>query len=138
MGSTKNSMKYTIIVMIIISCAACISAKNKLTHDFPKEMSEVVKADYIKQWEKGRVLYDINCSKCHDTKVKGRTVVPDFSQDKLIGYGLRVANQRHESNLTDESVNTEELGLIMTFLSYKKKNPAAKRPNTGKIQAGKK
>lgn len=119
-------MKNIIISVIIISCVACVTGKNKLAYDFPTEMNEVVKADYIKQWEKGRILYDINCAKCHNTQVRGRTIVPDFAGEQLVGYGLRVSNQRHERSLTDETVNTEELGLIMTFLSYKRKNAAAK------------
>jgi hypothetical protein len=39
-----------------------------------------------------------------------------------VGYTLRVTNQKHEAALTDESVSEEELGQIMTFLTYKKKN----------------
>ena len=89
-------------------------------------MNDAVRADYISQWEKGKILYDINCAKCHNTKVRGRRMVPDFSKEQLVGYGIRMTNQRHESSLTDETVNTEELGLIMTFLSYKKKNAAHK------------
>ncbi len=116
--------KYTINTILICSVCimACVTSKSKITHDFPAAMSAEVREGYIKQWEKGKVLYEINCAKCHTSTVKGKTVVPDFTENQLVGYTLRVTNQKHEAALTDESVSTEELGLIMTFLTYKKKN----------------
>jgi hypothetical protein len=80
------------------------------------------KVEYAKQCEKGKILYDINCAKCHNTKVKGKEMIPDFTSAQLIGYELRVANPKHIENIEEDHVSAEELGLIMTFLSYKKKN----------------
>jgi len=116
--------KHTISIALIstLSIMACVTSKSKITHDFPAAMAADVREGYIKQWEKGKVLYEINCAKCHTTTVKGKTIVPDFTESQLVGYTIRVTNQKHEAALTDESVSTEELGLIMTFLTYKKKN----------------
>lgn len=104
------------------SIVACVTSKSKITYDFPEAMAADVREGYAKQWEKGKILYEMNCAKCHTTTVKGKTIVPDFTENQLVGYTLRVTNQKHEAALTDESVSTEELGLIMTFLTYKKKN----------------
>jgi len=49
-------------------------------------------------------------------------IVPDFKPEQLRGYELRVANKLHETNMPDSLVSEEELGIIMTFLTYKKKN----------------
>lgn len=70
---------------------------------------------------KGKVLYDINCAKCHNMVVKGKNIIPDFSQEKLTGYELRVANREHEGSMPDTKVTAEELVFISTFLTYKKK-----------------
>jgi mono/diheme cytochrome c family protein len=105
------------------SLFGCITQKDSLTYDFPPQMLDAVKADYVKQWEKGKVLYEMNCAGCHSRTVKGRTVVPDFTADQLQGYGIRVQNEKHEEKLPDEKVSSEELVLISTFLLYKKKNP---------------
>jgi hypothetical protein len=40
----------------------------------------------------------------------------------LKGYEIRVSNAQREENMPDEKVTAEELGLISTFLLYKKKN----------------
>lgn len=96
--------------------------KNKISAAFPAEMSEAVRADYQKQWDKGRILWDMNCARCHNTKDRRREIIPDFRPEQLIGYELRVKNAQHDTGIAEERVSTEELGLIMTFLSYKKKN----------------
>ena len=56
-------------------------------------------------------------------------VIPDFTPEQLIGYELRVSNERHEDNMNEEKLSAEDLGLIMTFLNYKKRNiaPVKKR-----------
>jgi hypothetical protein len=108
--------------VVLLWIEAFAQKKAKIVYDFPPEMKEHVRVEYEKLCEKGRVLYEMNCAKCHNTVVKGREVVPDFKPEQLRGYELRVANERHESNLPDEQVTEEELGYIMSFLAYKKKN----------------
>lgn len=91
----------------------------KVTHQFPAEMKPEVKVEYIKMWEKGKILYDLNCAKCHNTKVKKIDIYPDFAPSQIKGYEIRVQNAQHEMSLLEETVTPEELGLISTFLIYK-------------------
>jgi cytochrome c len=109
--------------MLGIQCFA--QKKSKVVYEFPPQMSPAVQAEYTKLCDKGKILYDLNCARCHNTQVKGKEVIPDFSQEKLIGYELRVSNQQHEADMPDTKVTAEELGLITTFLTYKKKNEPA-------------
>jgi hypothetical protein len=117
-------MKYinTIIFFVICVFSVQCSSQKKVAYVFPPEMSESVKAGFIQQCDKGQILYEINCGGCHTKTIRGKKVIPNFSPDQLKGYELRLTNSQHESKLTDESVTAEELGLIMTFLSYKKKS----------------
>lgn len=118
-------MKYLTFILItalIISFMHCATPQ-KVQFELPVEMAEAIKADYTKQCEKGQILYNLNCAGCHNKKIKGKTVIPDFSSEQLVGYALRVTNARHEASITEETVSTEDLGLIMTFLTYKRKNP---------------
>jgi mono/diheme cytochrome c family protein len=95
----------------------------KVTHDFPAEMKPEVKAQYIVLWEKGKVLFDLNCAKCHMVKRGKKVLYPDFSPGQIKGYEIRVQNAKHEEALPEENVTPEELGLISTFLTYKTRNP---------------
>lgn len=116
-------MKYNIVVVCcctFIFLVACAHQK-KVAYDFPPAMPESVRSGYMEICNKGKVLYDINCAKCHNMVVKGKDIIPDFSQEKLTGYELRVANREHEGSMPDTKVTAEELVLISTFLTYKKK-----------------
>jgi mono/diheme cytochrome c family protein len=104
-----------------MSFVACAS-QAKLAYEFPDAMTEEVRTEFLKACEKGKVLYDINCAGCHNTKKRGKEIIPDFSADALKGYELRVSNAEHEENMPDEKVTAEELSLISTFLLYKKRN----------------
>jgi cytochrome c peroxidase len=81
-----------------------------------------VKAEFTKACDKGKVLYEINCAKCHLIKKGNKVIIPDFTPEQLKGYELRVSNADHEKNMPDELVIAEELGLISTFLLYKSKS----------------
>ncbi|MFL5729857.1 MAG: hypothetical protein ACJ75J_10260 [Cytophagaceae bacterium] len=107
------------IFIVILTSVQCASQK-KSAYNFPAEMSDQVRKDFTAQCDKGKILYEINCGGCHTKKVWGKSVIPDFRPEQLKGYELRITNSRHEASLTDEAVTAEELGLIMTFLSYKK------------------
>jgi hypothetical protein len=106
------------IMAVMIAC----TGQKKIEPDFPEAMLPHVKTEYAKRFEKGQVLYKISCGKCHTTKMGRKEIVPDFLPEQLRGYELRVVNAIHERNMPDSLVTEEELGIIMTFLSYKKKN----------------
>jgi hypothetical protein len=48
--------------------------------------------------------------------------VPDFTEEQLGAYSIRVANAKHEEQVSESNVSAEELALITTYLTYKKKN----------------
>ncbi len=113
------------IFIIVCACAVfntCI-AQQKVAPDFPKEMLPHVQEEYLKQFNKGQVLYTMNCGKCHNIQVGRKQVLPNFSENQLVGYALRILNPDHEDGIPETMVTEEELGLIMVFLRYKKESP---------------
>lgn len=117
-------MKYNaIIVLGFIGCLllACTTQKQAL-YAFPDAMALPVQKEFARECDKGKILYDMNCAACHNVTVKNKPVIPDFSPEQLIGYELRVSNAQHEGSMPDTKVTAEELGQIMTFLSYKTKS----------------
>jgi hypothetical protein len=111
------------VIALIATCfvISCKSTKGPL-YELPLEMASAIQKEYAEQCDKGLILYEMNCGKCHTQKVGNRKLIPDFTEAQLIGYKLRATNPDHVMHLTDESITAEELGLIMTFLTYKKKN----------------
>ena len=110
-----------------IAVAPALAEKKKkgaeTLYEFPDAMAPAIQAEFAKQCEKGLALYRIACAHCHNTVVNGKTIIPDWTQGQLVGYELRVLNPKHEAGIPEEQVTAEELGQIMTFLNYKKRNP---------------
>lgn len=115
-------MKKVLILFACVSMVACARQNALVAYDFPAAMSAPVKAQYQEMCNKGAALYQKNCAACHSIRVKGRTIIPDFTQEKMNGYAIRVANRVHEANMPDSIVSVEDLGLISTFFQYKRKN----------------
>lgn len=111
----------TLILLTSIMIIACSTPK-KVVYIFPTEMSPTVQVSYTEICDKGKILYDQNCAKCHTTKKGGKELIPDFTPEQLESYQIRVANQIHEPLMNDEQLPAEELGHIMTFLTYKTKS----------------
>ena len=120
----KNTMKQKVTIrlgMVLVLLSACMSRKYA-EPDFPDAMLPHVKVEYAKRYDKGKELYALNCARCHTTRQGFAKIVPDFKPEQLRGYALRIANAQHETQMPDSLVSEEELGIIMTFLTYKKKN----------------
>jgi hypothetical protein len=112
-----ENIKPFILILFLFAC----SRKFYVESDFPKEMLPHVKDQYQTQWDRGKNLYKYHCLPCHYVNVGRKKMAPDFSENQLKGYALRISNRKHESNLPDSLVSEEDLITIMTFLRYKKK-----------------
>lgn len=115
-----------IFFILIISFVACVTQTKLQYYDFPADITEEAKASNLKMIEKGRVLYNINCAKCHNKKMNGKIVIPDFTNTQLESYTIRIQNEVHVNNLQENKITPEELEAIQFFFSYKKPTqPAA-------------
>ena len=110
-----------IAIITGLGLVAC-TAQKEVMYELPDAMLPHVRVEYVKRCDQGKILYDINCGGCHSSKKGRKEIIPDFRPEQLTGYTLRVSNARHESSMPDSLVTEEELGIIMTFLNYKKKN----------------
>ncbi len=117
-------MKSWLCILFMLSCIFLMQCKapHEISYELPDAMVPSAKIEYAKQCDKGKILFDINCAQCHTTIVKRKEIIPDFTLEQLIGYEIRVSTPEHESNIPETTVSAEELGYIMTFLSYKKKS----------------
>ncbi|MDX2191229.1 MAG: hypothetical protein SFY32_15350 [Bacteroidota bacterium] len=122
-------MRITICIIILSGLIITVCAQTKVSYDFPKAMSESTKKAFFEQSEKGRILYEMSCAGCHNFKVKRNEYIPDFTPNQLSGYVLRVLNTEHEMGIPEEKITSEDMGLIMTFLTYKTKHGL--RPEKG-------
>lgn len=113
-----NYKRYLAALMLLI-IASCATARKQVQHNFPAEMSASVREQYLRDWQKGKVLYQENCAGCHNKRKGRREHIPVFPADKLAGYGIRLDNADHERAIPENRVTTDELVSIITFLTYK-------------------
>ncbi len=118
-------MKYAVIMValsvsfLVVKC----SSYKAVSYDYPEDITEAGKKDFVVNFEKGRVLYKITCANCHNSVVDGKTYIPDFSLPQLMDYEIRVQYPAHSEDLKESNMTPLELDLIVDFLRYKKKNP---------------
>ncbi len=109
------------IVLMPVVIAQKAPKKAVYTHDLPPNMTPEIKKAYVDLFDKGKVLYEINCSKCHDSVSNGVLCMPAFTKEHLASYNLRIQSPEHEESLSETRVNAEELQNIMIFLTYYKR-----------------
>src|SRR5262245_21766603 len=110
-----------LLLFIVIACiAACVTQTKLQYYDFPSDIAEEAKTEYRERIEKGRILYNINCSKCHTKKVNGKLTIPDFTTDQLDSYIIRIKNETHVKSIPETIVTPAEMDLIQFFFTYKK------------------
>lgn len=110
--------------------------KKKAEYVFPSQMAQQVRDQYTELCDKGKILYELSCAKCHNEKKKGKLLVPDFTEEQLGAYSIRVANAQHEEMVSEMMVPADQLTLITTYLTYKPKSGVLL--NGGKANDGKK
>jgi cytochrome c5 len=124
----KSIITIALIFITGLWLIACVSQPKIQFYDFPVDIAEEAKVANLKLIEKGRVLYNINCSKCHNTKEKGKIFIPDFTNEQLESYTIRIKNEVHVNTLPENKITAGELEAIQIFFSYKKPSrPAAEQ-----------
>jgi len=142
-------MKKTIITTLILSTIVIANCKtinqgkknsdkkaktgNKTVQVPPKEinyilpddslsMSDSAKKEFVMNFDKGQIIYNIVCAKCHNKLVDGVEVVPDFSLPQLMDYEMRIEYPAHQERLTEANLSALELDHVVDYLRYKKKS----------------
>jgi hypothetical protein len=115
--------KYLVILLSFAGIYVSCTIQKPVTYQFPAEMSQAIKTDYTNQCEKGRILYSINCAGCHTIRKGRKELLPGFTEAQLQGYHIRGGNTSHETSVSEERVNAEELVYIVTFLTYRTQTP---------------
>lgn len=113
-------MKHIISFAIIFTFFFCIksAAQKKSEFNYPEDsITEAGKKAFVKQFNQGKILYSITCSKCHNLK----NIIPDFSLPQLMDYEMRLYPE-HMERLNNIKVTDIEMQKIILFLRYKKKS----------------
>ncbi len=97
--------------------------KKEPIFDYPEYInSDTGRATFVKEFNKGRIIYKQTCAKCHNVTKDGKLYYPDFSIPQLIDYEMRIQYPAHEDELKETNLSPLEFDWVVLFLQYKKKN----------------
>ena len=117
-------MKYIFLFSLILISGfiSHCSAQKKEAFRYPDDIpdSDSAKKAFVKQFKQGQVLYNISCGQCHNKKINGKEIIPDFALPQLMDYEMRMYAQ-HDDKLDDKHVRDDEMAKIVLFLRYKTK-----------------
>ena len=123
----QQYMNVKLIILFSFFIIACASQK-QVDYVLPVGMNPEITNVFLERFNKGKALYKIVCADCHNKKVNGKTIVPDFTPLQLDTYmhNFRQKNKEHSERLTVNSLSENELDYVIYYLTYKKKNPVKK------------
>jgi mono/diheme cytochrome c family protein len=91
-----------------------------ILYEFPENFTADQKDYFVKECEKGKILFQIHCAKCHGIFAKGNDSIPNFSKEELANYSIK--NMTRSTHDDSRKFSTDQLNSIVFFLQYKKSN----------------
>jgi hypothetical protein len=97
--------------------------KKEAIFDYPGYITtDTGRISFLKEFNKGRIIYKQTCAKCHNVNKNGKLYYPDFSLPQLMDYEMRFQYPAHQDELREINLSADELDWVVTFLRFKKLN----------------
>ncbi|MBS1917405.1 MAG: c-type cytochrome [Bacteroidetes bacterium] len=115
-------MKYLLIILEIAFCiflAQC-AAKKKVEYEIPPHYVKEQREKAIEAFEKGKVLFKINCAECHGIYKDGKENIPNFTKTQIDGYNAMYIKGDPRNHSVARKLSPDQLGSILTFLRLRK------------------
>ena len=98
-------------------CFAALQCKTqkKTEYYIPPDVAQENRVIFIERFQKGKVLFKINCSDCHGIYSKGRDSVPNFTKQQIDNYTALIL-AKPKDHAVIKKISQEQLDYILTFL----------------------
>jgi mono/diheme cytochrome c family protein len=86
-------------------------------------MSAETRSIYMERLDKGKMLYKVNCSKCHGIFTKGKDSIPNFTKDQVDNYRSAVLMAKNKTDhAAAAKMSPQQLEYVILFLTLRKHN----------------
>lgn len=103
----------------LISCKT-----QKVEYAFPDGAEKLPGYDELMvHLESGKKLYKVYCTQCHGVFAKGKKDIPNFSRVQLDNYNANFLKKDPKNHAVAQKLSNEQLGDIILFLTFIKKQP---------------
>lgn len=125
MESTTKNFKCMKLVFMIRGLLICIlfldcGSSKKVEYDIPAHYTAQARENAIAWFEKGKILYKIDCASCHGIYRKGKDSVPNFTKTQIDNYNAMYIKGDPKNHSVAANLSPEQLSYILTFLRLRK------------------
>ena len=120
-------MRYLFMIMALgLGCLLmeCGSSKKvdskKVEYDIPSHYTEQARENAIAWFEKGKILYKVDCAGCHGIYNKAKDSVPNFTKTQIDNYNAMYIKGDPKNHSVAANLSPEQLYYILTFLRLRK------------------
>jgi mono/diheme cytochrome c family protein len=112
-------------LLIIFACSLCLilvqcATKKKIEYDIPRDYGKQARANAIDWFEKGEILYKVNCASCHGIYKKGKESVPNFTKTQIDNYNAMYIKGDPKNHSVAQKLSQDQMYYILTFLRLRK------------------
>jgi hypothetical protein len=115
-------VKYFIVISGFVFClffVHCVS-KKKVEYDIPSHYGKESRENAIAWFEKGKILFKLNCSGCHGIFQKGKDSIPNFTKMQIDNYNAMFIKGDPKNHSVARKLSQDQLNYILTFLRLRK------------------
>src|SRR5436190_17290128 len=116
-------MKYLLVICMFAGCFFLVdcSAKKKVEYDIPSHYGKEARENAIDWFEKGKILYKIDCAGCHGIYKKGKDSIPNFTKTQIDNYHATALIGLDQNNhAVAKKMSSEQIDYVITFLRLRK------------------
>jgi mono/diheme cytochrome c family protein len=115
-------MKYLIVIFVFLGSILFIQcgSQKKVEYDIPSHYGKEARENAIDWFEKGKILYKVDCAGCHGIYKKGKDSVPNFTKTQIDNYNAMYIKGDPKNHSVASKLSPDQLYYILTFLRLRK------------------
>jgi hypothetical protein len=109
-----------IYVMLCLLFFTYCATKKKTEYDIPSHYGVQARENAIDWFEKGKILYKVDCAGCHGIYKKGKDSVPNFTKIQIDNYNAMYIKGDPKNHSVASKLSPDQLYYILTFLRLRR------------------
>jgi hypothetical protein len=120
MDNTGKMLKYLVCLLLISRLPTGCASEKKTEYNIPPDYTPKARQAAIEKFEKGKVLFKINCASCHGIYEKGKETVPNFTKIQIDNYNAMFIKGDPKNHSVAAKLSQEQLNYILNFLRLRR------------------
>ena len=114
----KNKFILSFSLVFLFVWMSVSAQDKKVVTKPPSNLTGAALADVVAHIEKGKILFQKKCSKCHGIFAKGKDGVMNFSKQELKDYNMSFIQQDPLNHAVAQKMTDEEMMDVIYFLQF--------------------